>query len=59
MFTLGDALVVVDDLGDDEPQELLGERRIETRLLRERAQAGELDLFTARDRRARDAPSFL
>lgn len=32
MLALGDALVVMDDFGDNETQELLGERWIETRL---------------------------
>ena len=40
MFALRDALVVVDDFGDDEPQELLGEDRVEARLLGERRGAG-------------------
>ena len=43
---LGDALVVVDHLGNDETEELLGERRIEPRLLSEGAQPSDLDRFT-------------
>ncbi len=34
--------MVVDDLGDDEVEPLLGEGRIELRLLRQRAQSGDL-----------------
>src|SRR5690349_21270061 len=40
---LGDRLVVVDDLGDDEVEELLGEGRVEPCLARQRPQAGHLD----------------
>ena len=39
---IGDALVMVDHLGDDEPQELLGERRVEPGFDGERAQPRDL-----------------
>ena len=45
---LGDALVMVDHLGDDEAQELLGEHRVEPRLDRERPQPGDLLLLAYR-----------
>ncbi|GAA2952752.1 hypothetical protein GCM10020227_19850 [Streptomyces flavovirens] len=38
----GDALVVADDLGDDEVQQLLGERRVELGAFGELAQPGDL-----------------
>lgn len=47
-FPLGDALVVVDHLGNDETEEFLGERRVEPRLLGEGAQPSDLDRFTVR-----------
>ena len=42
---LGEAFVVVDDLGDDEGEELLGEDRVKTGLGGERAEPGDLSLF--------------
>src|SRR5690554_4518080 len=44
----GDPLVVVDDLGDDEVQELLRELRVEVRLDGERSEAGDLHLLPLR-----------
>ncbi len=38
--------MVMDHLGDDEPQELLGERRVEARLLGESPEPLDLDAFT-------------
>lgn len=43
---LGDPLVVMDDLGDDEREELLGELGIEVRLLGQTAQTGDLSGLT-------------
>ncbi len=43
---LGDPLMVVDHLGNDEPQELLGEHRVEPSLLGQRAQPFDLALLT-------------
>lgn len=42
LVVFGDSFVVPYDLADDEIQELFGEGRIQVRLLREAAQAGDL-----------------
>lgn len=54
----GDALVVTDDLGDDEGQELLGEFRVELGIGRQGAQALNLLLFARRVSRGKPAGSF-
>src|SRR6478609_11216676 len=43
-----DALVVVDDLGDDEVQERLGEHRVEAGAVGERPQPSDLPLLAQR-----------
>ena len=57
-FALCDALVVVDHLGDDEPEELLGEHRVESGLLGQRPQAGDLDLLAAGSAGGRSADAL-
>lgn len=48
LFARSDRLVVADDLGDDEVEELLGEGGVEFGVLGELAQAGDLAGFAAR-----------
>ena len=45
---VADLLVVLDDLGDDEGEELLSEDRVEPRLLGQRSQACDLLALTSR-----------
>jgi hypothetical protein len=44
----GDPLMVVDDLGHDEPEKLFRERRVEARLSGQGAQSSDLGLFATR-----------
>ena len=54
-MVLRDLLVVPDDLFDDEGQELLGEDRVEVRLVRQLPQARDLLHLAARVRRRHPA----
>lgn len=48
LFLLGDPLMVMDDLGDDEPEELLGEDGVEPCLLGERSKSRHLAFLACR-----------